>query len=108
MTRLDEIKEVLWLYSTHERHPFQENEASANLEGFGDLVIDGLIWGLQQDDFDLKLTVLVLLQEGYSDDNRALPSVRSLISDDEDRLVRVTAINTANVMADTSDDCKRR
>lgn len=62
MTRLDEIKEVLWLYSTHERHPFQENEASANLEGFGDLVIDGLIWGLQQDDFDLKLTVLVLLR----------------------------------------------
>ena len=56
MTELDENKDVLRLYSTHERHSFQENEAFANLEGFGELVIEGLIWGLQQDDIDLKLT----------------------------------------------------
>lgn len=104
MTKLDEIKDVLWLYSTHKRHPFQEDEAFANLEGFGDLVVDGLIWGLQQDDIDLKLTVLVLLQQHYSDAKRALPAVRALISEDEDRLVRLTAINTANVMGDTSEE----
>ncbi|MEC7679475.1 MAG: hypothetical protein VX694_09410 [Planctomycetota bacterium] len=72
MTELDEIKDVLRLYSTHERHPFQENEAFANLEGFGELVIEGLIWGLQQDDIDLKLTVLQLLQEHYGDAESAL------------------------------------
>jgi hypothetical protein len=88
------------MYSTHERHPFQEDEAFANLESFGDLVIDGLIWALQQDDIDLKLTVLVLIQEHYSDSDvrRVTPSVRALISDDEDRLVRVTATDTLNSM----------
>lgn len=98
MTELDEIKDVLWLYSTHERHPLQEDEAFANLEGFGDLVIDGLIWGLQQDDIDLKLTVLVLLQEHYANAKRAMPAVRALISGKEDRLIRVTAINTLQIM----------
>ena len=72
MTELDEIKDVLRPYSTHERHPFQENEAFANLEGFGELVIEGLIWGLQQDDIDLKLTVLQVLQEHYGDAESAL------------------------------------
>lgn len=104
MSELDEIKDTLWLYSTHKRHPFQEDEAFAILEGFGELVIDGLIWGLQQDDIDLKLLVLQLLQEFYTDAKRALPAVRALFSDDEDRLVRVTAINTLHLMGDTSDD----
>ena len=31
-----------------------------------------LIWGLQQDDIDLKLTVLQLLQEHYGDAESAL------------------------------------
>lgn len=104
MTQLGDIKDILWLYSTHERHPFQQDEAFANLEGFGDLVIDGLIWGLQQYDIDVKLTVLVLLQQHYADAERALPALRRLISDDEDRLVRVMAINTLYIMADPSDD----
>jgi hypothetical protein len=102
MTNLDDIKDTLWLYSTHENHPFQVNEAHANLKGFGAAVVDGLIWGLQQDDIDLKLLVLVLLQEFYADAKRSLPAVRDLISDDEDRLVKITAINTANIMGDTS------
>lgn len=79
------------------------DEAQAALKGCGELVIDGLIWGLQQDDIDLKLLVLQRLQEHYSNAEGALPAVRALISDNEDRLVRVTAINTANVMGDRSD-----
>lgn len=101
MTELDEIKDVLWMYSTHERHPFQEDEAFASLKSIGDLVVDGLIWGLQQDDIDLKLTVLVLLQEHYANTKRAMPAVRALISGMEDRLVRVTAINTLQIMEES-------
>lgn len=104
MTRLDEIKDVLWLYSTHQQHPTQLDEAHAALADGGDLVIDGLIWALQQADFDLKLLVLQLLQEHHADAERALPAVRALVSDGEDRLVRVTAINTLNFMGDTSDN----
>lgn len=103
MANLDEIKDVLWLYSTHQQHPTQVDEAHAALADGGDLVIDGLIWGLGLDDVDLKLLILQLLQEHYADAKRALPAVRALISDDEDRLVRVTAINTAYVVDDTSE-----
>ena len=104
MTSLDKIKDTLWLYTTHQQHPSQVDEAHAALNGFGDQIINGLIWALQQDDIDLKLLALRLLQEHYSDAERALPAVRALISDDEDRLVRVTAINTLYLMGDTSDD----
>ncbi|WP_166831577.1 HEAT repeat domain-containing protein [Thalassoroseus pseudoceratinae] len=104
MTTFDEIKNVLWMYSTNEQHPTQVDEAAAALWDGGDLVIDGLIWGLQQDDIDLKLLALQLLQEHFADAKRALAAVRSLISDEEDRLVRVTALNTLHVMRDTSDD----
>lgn len=104
MTSLDKIKDTLWLYATHQQHPSQVDEAHAALNGFGGQVINGLVWALQQDDIDLKLLALTLLQEFYADAERALPAVRALISDDEDRLVRVTAINTAHLMGDTSDD----
>lgn len=104
MTNLVEIKDTLLLYSTHQQHPTQVDEAHAALVGFGDLVIDGLLWALQQADIDLKLLALQLLQEFYADAERALPAVRALISDDEDRLVRVTAINTLNVMGHTGDN----
>jgi hypothetical protein len=90
--------------ATHQQHPTQVDEAHAVLADGGDLVIDGLIWVLQQDDIDLKLLALQLLQEHHADAQRALPAVRNLISDDEDRLVRVTAINTAHVMGDMSSD----
>jgi hypothetical protein len=103
MTTLEEIKDTLWLYSTHENHPTQVDEAYAALKNFGEAVVDGLVWGLQQNDIDLKLLVLVLLQEFYADAKRALPSVRGLISDNEDRLVRVTAINTVHIMGDNSE-----
>lgn len=104
MTNNDEIKDTLLLYATHQQHPTQVDEAHAALKGFSDQVINGLMWALQQDDIDLKLLGLQLLQEHYADAERALPAVRNLISDDEDRLVRVTAINTLHVMNDTSDD----
>ncbi|MEZ6131176.1 MAG: hypothetical protein R3C59_21085 [Planctomycetaceae bacterium] len=104
MNSLDEIKDTLRLYATNRQHPTQVDEAHAALNGFGDLVIDGLMWTLQQDDIDLKLLALQLLQEHFADAVRALPAVRNLISDDEERLVRVTAMNTAHVMGDTSDD----
>lgn len=104
MTTLDEIKDTLWMYSTRQQHPTQVDEAHAALADGGDLVIDGLIWALQQADIDLKLLALQLLQEHFTDAGRALPAVRALISDDEDRLVRVTAINTLYVMDDAGDD----
>ena len=53
---------------------------------------------------DMKLLVLQLLQHHYTDAERALPALRSLISDTEARLVRVTAINTLHVIADPSED----
>ncbi|MEW4454511.1 HEAT repeat domain-containing protein [Bremerella sp. JC817] len=103
MTNLHDIEETLWLFATHQQHPTQLDEAHAALLGFGKHLIDGLIWALQQDATDLKLLALQLLQKHYSKAVRALPAVRALISDDEDRLVRVTAINTLYVMGDTSD-----
>ncbi|MBR9802090.1 hypothetical protein GYB59_10515 [bacterium] len=102
MTTLDDLKDTLWLYTTHQQHPLQVEDAHSALGDGGDLVVDALIWGLGQDDVDMKLLVLQLLQHHYTDAERALPAVRSLISDEENRLVRVTAINTANVMGDTS------
>ncbi len=104
MPTLDEIKDTLWLYATHRQHPSQVDEAHAALADGGDLVIDGLIWALQQQDIDVKLLALQLLQEHHADTERALPAVRALVSDDVDRLVRVTAINTLYVMGDTSDN----
>lgn len=104
MTTLDEIKDTLLLFATHQQHPSQVNEAYAALVGFGKHLIAGLIWALQQEVIDLKLLALQLLQEHYADAERALPAVRALISDDEDRLVRVTAINTLYVIGDRSDD----
>ena len=104
MTSLNEIKDTLRLYATHQQHPTQVDEAHAALKGFGEAVVDGLIWALQETDIDLKLLALQLLQEHYSKAERALPAVRDLISDNEDRLVRVTAINTLYVMGDRSDD----
>lgn len=104
MTTLDDIKDTLWLYSTHENHPWTVDEAYAALKDFGEAVVDGLIWGLHQDDLNLKLLILELLQGFYPDAAQSLPAVRALISDEEDRLVRVTAINTLHLMGDTSED----
>jgi hypothetical protein len=104
MTTIEEIKDILRLYSTHQQHPTQMDEAHAALTDGGGLLIDGLIWGLQKDAIDLRLLALQLLQEHHADAERALPAVRALVSDDEERLVRVTEINTLYVMNDTSED----
>lgn len=106
MTDLEELIDILWLYSTHENHPWTVDEAYAALKDGGDLVIDGLIFGLQQADVDLKLLVLQLLQEFYNHAERALLAVRGCIEDTH-RLVRVTAINTCGIMGDNSPDLVR-
>lgn len=103
MSNLEEIKDVLWMYSTHEQHPSQVDEAHAAL-GDDDLVVDALVWALQKNDIDLKLLALQLLQEHFADAKRAMTAVRSLISGNVDRLVRITAINTLHLMGDISDD----
>ena len=103
MSNLEEIKDVLWMYSTHEQHPSQVDETHAAL-GDDDLVVDALVWALQENDIDLKLLALQLLQEHFADAKRAMTAVRSLISGNVDRLVRITAINTLHLMGDTSDD----
>ncbi len=46
MPDIAEIKDTLWLYSTHENHPFQMNEAYAALKDGGDLGVDGSEVGL--------------------------------------------------------------
>lgn len=104
MTSLDEIKDTLRLFATHQQYPTQVDETHAALKSFGNLVIDGLIWALQETDINLKLLALQLLQEHFTDAGRALPALRALISDHEDRLVRITSINTVGIMQDTSDD----
>ena len=67
------------------------------------MVVDALIWALEQNDEDLRLLALQLLQNHYPDANLALPAVRSCIRG-EDRLVRVTAIYTCGIMNDTSEE----
>jgi HEAT repeat protein len=104
MSHFDDLKDVLLLYSTHENHPTQVDEAYAILRESGESAIDVLIWGLQQGDTDLAILVMELLQQFYSGAQQALPAVRRLIRDDQERLVRVTAICTANELGDCSEE----
>lgn len=104
MTELGEIIDTLWLYTTNENHSRTLDEAYAALKDDGDLVVDGLIWALRQDDVGLKLLALQLLQQFYTYALRAIPAIRSCISDDEHRLVQVMAINTIHHMGDTSEE----
>lgn len=104
MRHLDELKEVLLIYSTHENHPTQVDEAYAILGESGERAIGALIWGLEQGDTDLAILVMELLQQFYSGAEQALPAVRRLIRDDQERLVRVTAICTANALGDCSEE----
>jgi len=103
MTTLDEIKDTLWLYSTDETHNWTFNWAHAELREYGDEIIDGLIWGLQQPDRNLNMLVLGLF-EFSPDASRALPVIRAYISDETDRLVRITAMSTLHKLGDTSED----
>jgi hypothetical protein len=104
MSDFDDLKDVLWLYSTHENHPTQVDEAYAILREGGKSAIDALIWGLRLGNTDLAILVMELLQQYYTDAKQALPTVRCLIRDDQERLVRVTAISTANELGDCSDE----
>ena len=55
MTELGEIIDTLWLYTTNENHSRTLEEAYAAFKDDGDLVVDGLIWALKQEDVTLKL-----------------------------------------------------
>lgn len=104
MSKTEELKDLLCRYSTHKNYPAQVEEAYSVLRDRGEAVLDVLIWGLQQGDTDLELLVMQLLQHYYTDATKALPALRSLIRDDEERLVRVTAIHTANELGDSSEE----
>lgn len=104
MTTIEEITNMRRLCTTHEQHPSQVDQAYAAIKGYGDQLINGLKLLLQQEDVDLKLLALQLLQEFYTVAERALPAGRALFSNNEDRLVRVTAINTLHVLGDRSSD----
>jgi len=103
MTTLDEIKDTLWLYATDETHSWTFNWAFAELRGYGDEVIDGLIWGLQQPDRNLNMLVLRLF-EFFPDASRAFSAIRACISDDTDRLVRLAAMSSLHDLGDVSED----
>ncbi|WP_437191325.1 GNAT family N-acetyltransferase [Planctomicrobium sp. SH527] len=106
MTTLDEIKDTLWLYSTSETHSWTLNQAHAELREYGDAVIDGLIWGLQQPDRNLNMLVLGLF-EFFPDASRAFSAIQACISNDTDRLARLTAMSTLHKLGDTSDELIR-
>ncbi|WP_437193311.1 GNAT family N-acetyltransferase [Planctomicrobium sp. SH527] len=106
MTTFDELKDTFWLYSTDETHNWTFNWAFAELRGYGDEVIDGLIWGLQQPDRNLNMLVLGLF-EFFPDASRAFPATRACISNDTDRLVRLTAMSTLHNLRDTSENLIR-
>jgi hypothetical protein len=103
MSKFAEVTNQLWLHTTFENDPCTVDRAFAAIRDNGEFAIDGLIWALHQDDVNLKLLALQLFQEHYADATRALPAVRFCIRG-EDRLVRVTAINTCGVMNDTSEE----
>lgn len=107
MTPLDEIKDTLWLYSTDETHNWTFNWAFAELREYGDAVIDGLTWGLQQPNRNLNTLVLSLF-EFFPDASKAFPVIRACISDETDRLVRLTAMSMLHNLRDVSEDLIQR
>jgi len=99
--KLEDVIEALCQHATDEDDPWTVDRAFADIKDAGELAIDALIWALQQPDVNVKLLALQLLQEFYTEGNRACPVVRVCILD-ENRLVRLTAINTARILGDCS------
>ena len=62
----------------------------------------GLIWALGHKDLGLKLLALRLLREFGPEAKRALPAVVRCLAD-EDRLVRLTAMETARLVQKFAD-----
>lgn len=96
MSDLEEVIENLWLHNTFEEDPFTVDRAFAAIRDDREVAIDGLIWALGQKDLGLKLLALRLLREFGPEAKRALPAVVSCFADEE-RLVRLTAMETARL-----------
>ncbi len=93
MSDLEEVIDQLWLHATFEEDPWTVDRAYAAIRNDGDVVVEGLIWALNEQDVDLKMLALRLVREFGESGGRALPAVRRCLVDDC-RLVRVTARET--------------
>ncbi|MCH7689277.1 MAG: HEAT repeat domain-containing protein, partial [Planctomycetes bacterium] len=97
MNDLEEVIDTLWLYSTHEEDPWTVDRAFQAIQPFGDAALEGLVWAVQQDDFNLRLLGLRVLREYNDPAVVALHAVANCI-DSGNRIVRMTAIETAGLM----------
>lgn len=98
MSELEEVIDQLWIHNTFEEDPWTVDRAFAAICDDGEVAIDGLIWALEHPDLGLKLLVLRLLREFGEEAKRALPAVKKCLSD-EDRLVRIAAMETASTVS---------
>ncbi len=101
MPDLEEVIDQLWLHNTFAEDPFTVDRAFAAICDDGEVAIDGLIWALGHPDLGLKLLALRLLREFGLEAKRALPAVVRCLAD-EDRLVRLTAMETAGLVQRSS------
>jgi 2-oxo-4-hydroxy-4-carboxy--5-ureidoimidazoline (OHCU) decarboxylase len=97
MSDLGDVIDHLWLHSTFEEDPWCVERAFAAIEHDGEVAIDALVWALRQSDLDLKMLALRLVREFGPDAKRTLPAVSDCLSD-RNRLVRITAMETADLV----------
>ncbi len=97
MSDLEDVIDQLWLHNTFEEDPWTVDRAYAAICNDGEVAIDGLIWALGHPDLGLKLLALRLLREFGPESKRALPAVVRCLTDEE-RLVRLTAMETAKLV----------
>jgi hypothetical protein len=97
MSELEEVIDTLWLYTTNETEPWTVDRAFQAIQSFGEVAIDGLIWGIEQDDLELQMLSLQLLRHYGTRALSALPALVSCI-ESEKRLVRLTAMESAGML----------
>ncbi len=102
MSELEEVIDQMWLHNTFREDPFTVDRAFAAIKDHGEVGIDGIILALGDKDLGLKLLALRLLREFGPDAKRAMPAVVYCVSD-EDRLVRVTAVETVRLVQKFAD-----
>ena len=72
---LDEVIDTLWLFSTDDEDPWTVERVFQAIQPFGDAAIEGLVWAVQQDNFNLRLLGLRVLRECDPTAVVALPAV---------------------------------
>jgi hypothetical protein len=97
MSDLQEVVDVLWMFSTDEEDPWTVDRAFQAIQAFGDAALEGLVWAIQQDDLNLRLLCLRVLREYDPPALVALSAVGGCIEGDN-RLVRLAAVETAGSM----------